>query len=75
MDDKRKFLEDRGFIIGERDPNMNTAFAGRFMVAEPYEAGHTQPDGMGGDGVWCVVGDDLAHLIETSADFFAAMEP
>lgn len=67
-------LEAMGFIVGERDPNMNTAFTGAFMVAEPYEPGYTQPDAMGGDGVWCIVGDDLGHLIEDAGSFWEPTE-
>ena len=61
-------LESYGFKIGDRDPKMNTAFEGRYMVAEAYEAGHTQEDGSG--GVWCVVGHDLDELVETAAGFW-----
>lgn len=69
---ERKALEAMGFRIGARDPRMNTAFEGAFMVAEGYEDGHTQEDGQG--GVWCVVGDDLEQLIETAAGFFDDLE-
>lgn len=61
-------LDDFGFIAGDRDPAMNTSFAGRFMVCEPYEDGQSQPDGSG--GVWCVVGDDLDMLMTEAVEFF-----
>lgn len=65
--DARKALEGYGFIVGVRDPLMNTDFSGAFMVAESYEPGHTQQDGSG--GVWCVVGDDLDELVAIAFDF------
>lgn len=64
----RALLDSFGFIVGERDPAMNTNFAGRFMVCEPYESGHSQPDGSG--GIWCVVGDDLDMLMIEAVEFF-----
>ena len=70
MDSLISRLKREGFRVGARDPKMNTDFAGAFMVAEHYEDGYTQPDGMGGDGVWCIVGDDLNELVTTAADFF-----
>lgn len=65
---KRERLEAAGFIVGKRDPAMNTAFTGQFMVSEEYDEGHTQPDGSG--GIWCIVGDDLNALIETASQFY-----
>lgn len=50
---KAKYLEGQGFIVGVRAPTRNPAFAGKFMVA----------DGMDDDG-YCIVGDDLAKLID-----------
>lgn len=64
-------LQAAGFVVGKRDPNMNRAFAGRFMVAEAYELGTMQDDAQGGDGVWCIVGDDMATLIREAFSFFA----
>jgi hypothetical protein len=64
----KQALESYGFKIGARDPKLNTAFTGAFMVAEAYEEGHTQEDG--GGGVWCIVGDDLEELIQHAADFW-----
>ena len=62
------WLEANGFIVGERDPAMNSAYAGRYMVAEHYEPGHAQEDGDG--GVWCIVGDCLEFLIEETVNFW-----
>ena len=67
---KRAALEKMGFVIGKRDPNMNRAFAGRYMVAESYDAGTIQDDAQGGDGVWCIVGDHLEGLITEAAQFW-----
>lgn len=63
-------LQAAGFVVGPRDPNMNRAFKGQYMVAEPYEAGTIQDDAEGGDGVWCIVGDDIIVLLrEAISDF------
>lgn len=63
-------LQDAGFIVGKRDPNMNRAFGGRYMVAEHYPAGTIQDDAQGGDGVWCIVGNDMAALLRDALSFF-----
>lgn len=63
-------LRAHGFIVGPRDPNMNKAFEGRYMVAEAYEKGHEQDDAQGGDGVWCIVGDDMDKLTAEAVWFF-----
>lgn len=69
-DMNRALLENAGFVTGARDPLMNTAFNGAFMVAEPYPKGVTQQDAQGGDGVWCIVGDDLDLLRQEAVDFW-----
>ena len=63
-------LRALGFVVGKRDPNMNRAFLGAYMVAEHYEAGTVQDDGEGGEGVWCIVGDDLTALIREAVSFY-----
>lgn len=63
-------LKAKGFVVGPRDFNMNRAFEGRYMVAEPYEPGTVQDDAQGGDGVWCIVGHDLDKLCEEAVSFF-----
>jgi len=57
-------LQKHGFVIGARDRNLNTAFSGKYMVAESYPPGTISRDGS--DGPWCVVGDHLETLIETA---------
>lgn len=56
-------LEARGFIIGERDLRRNTAFKGRYMVAEPIDAA-LLPTEDASRGGWCIVGDSLPDLIQ-----------
>lgn len=68
-------LQAAGFVVGRRDPNMNRAFAGKFMIAEGYEPGTTQDDAQGGDGVWCIVGDDIATLTREAFYFFCDTLP
>jgi len=63
-------LKAAGFVVGPRDPNMNRAFEGKYMVAEPYEAGTIQDDAQGGDGVWCLVGDDITVLLREAISYF-----
>lgn len=60
---KREDLERWGFTVGERDPRLNRAFVGRFMVVESHEESELPTDD-GRDGPWCVVGDNLDALIE-----------
>ena len=69
LEDKAS-LEKLGFIVGVRDPKMNTAFLGKYMVSEHYEENHTQVDGGQAHSVWCIVGDNLALLIEDAASFW-----
>lgn len=64
----RQKLERHGFVIGDRDRNLNSAFSGRYMVAEAYEPGTRTRDA--GDGPWCIVGDDLALLIDEAGSFW-----
>lgn len=56
-------LKRWGFVVGERDPRLNRAFAGAFMVAESYEDSQAPTDS-GRDGPWCIVGDNLTALVE-----------
>lgn len=66
-------LRSYGFIVGERDPNRNRAFAGRYMVAEPLEEGSPYPTDDASHGEWCLVGDDLPHLVMETISFFESM--
>ena len=53
------------FIVGARDPRRNTDFKGAWMVAEPEDESELPTRSAGeGHGVWCIVGDDLAELIQ-----------
>jgi hypothetical protein len=56
-------LLDMGFIIGDRNPRINTNYPGKFMVAESHEPSEL-PTKDGSNGPWCIVGDDLDKLIE-----------
>lgn len=54
-------LYSRGFYIGPRDPNRNTAFEGEWMVCgDPVTPRSTEDASNGG---YCIVGDDLDALI------------
>lgn len=61
-------LREHGFVVGERDPRLNTNFAGAFMVAEAHEESEL-PTQDGRNGPWCVVGDDLPTLVEMGYAF------
>lgn len=60
-------LKAAGLIVGGRDPNMNRAFEGRFMVCEPLNPGDPYPTDDASDGRFCLVGDDLEALAITAA--------
>jgi hypothetical protein len=51
---KKERLRDAGYLVGERDPDRNSAFPGSFMVATHETAGNSQ---------FCIVGDDLDELV------------
>ena len=55
-------LRDAGMIVGERDPNQNRAFKGRYMVAEPRQPDDPYPTDDAQDGRFCLVGDNLDAL-------------
>lgn len=63
-----EILKQRGFVVGKRDPRLNRAFKGRFMVAEPYKRGIATDDAR--HGPWCIVGDNLAALITTACQYW-----
>lgn len=69
----KRVLESYGFTIGKRDPNLNSAFDGKFMVAEEYKAGTKTRDAA--NGPWCIVGNDLEYLIEQAARFWCDLIP
>ena len=68
---KHKCLIDYGFTVGDRDPRINTDFAGRYMVVDDFDEA-LLPTRDGRDGPWCVVGDDLTTLIEQGFDLVAS---
>jgi len=68
-DRKVKVLRRLGFLVGERDPRRNTAFRGAFMVAEPIDEDEL-PTESAARGGWCVVGDNLAGLVEDTCSAF-----
>jgi hypothetical protein len=61
-------LEEKGLIVGLRDPRRNTAFKGAFMVAEPIDESFLPT--RGAERGWCIVGDDLGELIDDTACHF-----
>jgi len=60
-------LRSWGFTVGARDPRLNRAYAGQFMVVE-WHTEDELPTWDGRDGPWCVVGDNLDALIEIAHD-------
>lgn len=69
LDQKMQLLQQIGLICGDRDPNRNTLFKGRFMVAEPLldDAASTADAGRGG---YAIVGDNLAELVDEAFEHF-----
>lgn len=67
---KVELLIDWGLIVGDRDHQRNTAFKGRFMVAEPISDPALLPTIDARRGGYCVVGDNLPALIETAFSWF-----
>ena len=59
--EKQAALLAYGYIVGERDLHMNTAHPGNVMVAEAHSSIPTKD---GSNGPWCIVGNDLAALID-----------
>ncbi|WP_226554840.1 hypothetical protein [Celeribacter naphthalenivorans] len=57
-------LKEMGWIVGERDPNMNRAFEGKYMVAEQLQDGDPYPTDDASDGRFCLVGDNLDALAQ-----------
>ena len=63
-------LRQWGFIVGKRDPRLNTRFSGAFMVCESFEPAEV-PTKDGSNGPWCIVGDDLTLLVEQAYGVWA----
>lgn len=69
-DEKVAALRNLGFVVGERDPRLNTNYPGAFMVVE---AGYTEdelPTEDGSNGPWCIVGHDLTELVREAYDIW-----
>jgi len=58
-----------GLIVGRRDPRRNTAFRGRYMVAEPIDP-ELLPTESARVGGYCIVGDNLAALVNEAHGWF-----
>lgn len=69
---KRTYLETRGWTVGARDPRLNSDYPGAFMAVEPHEESEL-PTRDGRNGPWCVVGDDLPALIAEAYAFVTEM--
>jgi hypothetical protein len=61
------WLQSRGFVVGDRDPQLNRAFTGRYMVAGVYDTSETPTDD-GRNGPWCIVGDNVEDLVRHAYD-------
>ena len=72
LEEMTQFLVSYGWRIGQRDPRLNTNYPGQYMVVEAYEESDL-PTEDGRDGPWCIVGDDLAMLVETGYDALNSM--
>lgn len=70
--DKISFLRGYGFIVGDRDPRLNTNYTGKFMVVEAHEESEL-PTEDGSDGPWCVVGDNLTTLVDQGYEFLRSL--
>lgn len=76
FEQKVTILQSYGFAVGKRDPRLNTRFPGAFMVCEVSDEeeltrDYDLPTEDGANGPWCVVGDDLAALVEQAMDLAA----
>ena len=56
-----KNLTECGWFVGVRDPKRNTDFEGVYMVCEDLSEGPSEDARNGG---FCIVGNDLAVLVE-----------
>lgn len=62
MQEKIRTLQQAEFLVGKRDPLVNPAFAGAYMVSEQHHFNFR--------GGWAIVGDDLDLLVEEAFEFF-----
>ena len=70
----RRKLEEQSFVVGERDPRLNTDYAGRYMVVEAHDESEL-PTRDGSNGPWCIVGDSLDALIKEAYENATTFEP
>ena len=61
---KINFLRNSGITVDLRDPKMNSAFKGKFMICNPLEEGDPYPTEDASDGRFCIVGNDLPSLLD-----------
>ncbi|MBC8719260.1 Lar family restriction alleviation protein [Ochrobactrum sp. Marseille-Q0166] len=71
--EKKAFLENRGWTVGKRNPQLNTDHPGKFMCVEPFDVSEL-PTKDGANGPWCVVGDDLNVLVAEAFCFVTELE-
>jgi hypothetical protein len=75
LEQKMKELTVRCWKFGKRDERLNTNYAGKFMVVENFdEEDYGLPTLDGGNGPWCIVGDDLERLIDEAYSIFCDIE-
>jgi len=60
---------DRGYVIAPRDARVNTLYEGQYMVVEEGYDNMALPTADGSNGPWCIVGNDLADLINQAYRF------
>lgn len=76
MEGRIEVLESFGFVVGKRDPKMNSDHEGAFMVAEEVPEGYAgQRDGSDNEEIWCVVGDDMELLVSDAIDLVTSFDP
>ncbi len=70
---KVKVLQSYGFVVGDRDPRLNTDYPGSKMVVEAHDESEL-PTQDGRDGPWCIVGDDLPAPVEEAIDLASSFD-
>lgn len=66
-------LASNGYTLGAREPKLNTNHLGVFMIVEALGEWDGKPTPDGANGPWCIVGDDLAAMIEEAHTFASGM--
>ncbi|MBW3243266.1 hypothetical protein KUV57_11215 [Epibacterium sp. DP7N7-1] len=76
LEGRIKVLRSFGWVVGDRDPKMNSNFDGSYMVVEDeYSPDYPgQTDGSDGDGIWCLVGNDLSELVDEALSHVSTLE-